>query len=119
MINKSKLALIATLVAMSVASPAFAQSFSKGDGTANNLPFAYGPNAPSPLGPSPLPSRRGKTGGLHDFGECRHSDEAIHVRTSIHHDAQRGPNTDPGLPGDTGVSGDCGTVYGIDELKCG
>ena len=24
--------------------------------------------------------------------------------------AQRGPNTDPGLPGETGVSGDCGTV---------
>src|ERR1700686_3096459 len=29
------------------------------------------------------------------------------------------PNTDPGLPGETGASGDCGTVYGIDGLKCG
>src|SRR5258707_15753169 len=32
---------------------------------------------------------------------------------------QRGPNTDPGLPGETGVSGACGIVYGIDGLKCG
>ena len=30
-----------------------------------------------------------------------------------------GPNTDPGLPGETGVSGDSGTVYGIDGLKVG
>ncbi len=43
MINTSKLALIAVLAAMSVASPAFAQSFNKGDGTGNELPFAYGP----------------------------------------------------------------------------
>ena len=44
MINTSKLALIAVLAAMSVASPAFAQSFNKGDGTGNNLPFIYGQN---------------------------------------------------------------------------
>jgi hypothetical protein len=43
MINKSKLALIAALLAMSVASPALAQSFDKSDGTGNSLPFAYGP----------------------------------------------------------------------------
>jgi hypothetical protein len=42
MISKSKIALIAAL-AVSIASPAFAQSFNKGDGTANELPFAYGP----------------------------------------------------------------------------
>jgi hypothetical protein len=49
MINTSKkLALIAVLAAMSVASPAFAQSFNKGDGTGNNLPFAYGPNGTKP-----------------------------------------------------------------------
>jgi hypothetical protein len=54
-----------------------------------------------------------------DFGEDGHSDEAIQVRTSIDPGAQRGPNTDPGLPGETGVSGDCGTVYGIDGLKVG
>ena len=50
MINKSKLALIAALVAMSAASPALAQAFSKGDGTGNNLPFTYGQNGTSPLG---------------------------------------------------------------------
>ena len=48
MINTSKLALIAVLAAMSAASPAFAQSFSKGDGTGNNLPFAYGPGGTKP-----------------------------------------------------------------------
>ena len=48
MINKSKLALIAALVAMSAASPALAQSFNKGDGTGNNLPFTYGQNGTKP-----------------------------------------------------------------------
>jgi hypothetical protein len=48
MINTSKLALIAVLAATSVASPAFAQSFNKGDGTGNNLQFAYGPGGTKP-----------------------------------------------------------------------
>ena len=48
MINTSKLALIAVLAAMSAASPALAQSFNKGDGTGNNLAFAYGPNGTKP-----------------------------------------------------------------------
>ena len=48
MVNTSKLTLIAVLAAMSVASPAFAQSFNKGDGTGNNLPFAYGSNGTKP-----------------------------------------------------------------------
>jgi hypothetical protein len=48
MINTSKLALIAVLAAISVASPALAQSFNKGDGTGNNLPFAYGPGGTKP-----------------------------------------------------------------------
>jgi hypothetical protein len=47
MISKSKIALIAAL-AVSIASPAFAQSFSKGDGTGNELPFAYGPGGTKP-----------------------------------------------------------------------
>jgi hypothetical protein len=44
MISKSKIAVIAAL-AVSIASPAFAQSFNKGDGTGNELAFAYGPGA--------------------------------------------------------------------------
>jgi hypothetical protein len=47
MTNTSKLALIAAL-AVSIASPAFAQSFNKGDGTGNELPFAYGLNGTKP-----------------------------------------------------------------------
>src|SRR5580693_8341791 len=49
MINTSKkLALIAVLAAMSVASPALAQSFDKSSGTGNELPFAYGPGGTKP-----------------------------------------------------------------------
>jgi hypothetical protein len=48
MINKSKLALIAVLAVVSAASPAFAQSFTKGDGTGNNLSFTYGPEGTKP-----------------------------------------------------------------------
>jgi hypothetical protein len=43
MINKSKFIMIAAVMTIAVASPAFAQSFSPGDGTGNVLPFAYGP----------------------------------------------------------------------------
>ena len=48
MINTSKLALIAVLAAMSVASPAFTQSFDRSSGTGNELPFAYGPGGTKP-----------------------------------------------------------------------
>jgi hypothetical protein len=41
MINKSKIAVIAVLVAMSAASPALAQAFSKGYGTGNATPYSY------------------------------------------------------------------------------
>jgi hypothetical protein len=45
MITKSKLALIAAIAVMTVASPAFAQSYDPADGTGNALPFAYGTGA--------------------------------------------------------------------------
>jgi hypothetical protein len=48
MINTSNLAIIAVLAVMSAATPALAQSFNKGDGTGNNLSFAYGPNGTKP-----------------------------------------------------------------------
>ena len=48
MINKSKLTVIATVAAISLASPAFAQSFDKSYGTGNELPFAYGPDGAKP-----------------------------------------------------------------------
>jgi hypothetical protein len=48
MMIKSKLTVIATVAAISLASPAFAQSFNKGDGTGNELPFAYGPDGAKP-----------------------------------------------------------------------
>jgi hypothetical protein len=48
MINTSKLALIAVLAVMSAATPALAQSFNKGDGTGNAMPFAYGPGGTKP-----------------------------------------------------------------------
>jgi len=44
MIDKSKLVLIVVLVAMSAASPALAQAFSKGYGTGNVAPYAFEPS---------------------------------------------------------------------------
>jgi len=41
MIKMSKLAIVAALVAVSVASPALAQSFNPRDGTGNSLPLQY------------------------------------------------------------------------------
>jgi hypothetical protein len=48
MINKSKLALIAALAAISFASPAFAQALNKGDGTGSVSTFAYGAGGSKP-----------------------------------------------------------------------
>jgi hypothetical protein len=48
MINRSKLALIAALAAISFASPAFAQALNKGDGTGSVSTFAYGPGGSKP-----------------------------------------------------------------------
>ena len=45
MMTKSKLALIAAIAVMTVASPALAQSYNPADGTGNVLPFAFGPGA--------------------------------------------------------------------------
>jgi hypothetical protein len=45
MMKKTTLALIAGLAATSIAGPAFAQSYNPSDGTANVLPFAFGPGA--------------------------------------------------------------------------
>jgi hypothetical protein len=44
MIEKSRLTLIITVVAVCIASPAFAQSFDSSDGTGNSLPTYYGPH---------------------------------------------------------------------------
>ena len=44
MIEKSRLMFIITVVAVCIASPAFAQSFDSSDGTGNSLPTYYGPH---------------------------------------------------------------------------
>jgi hypothetical protein len=75
MINKSKLALIAVL-AVGMASPAFAQSFNQADGTGNVLPFAYSVGGARPVyGPTAFSARESNTGshapigirGLYDY----------------------------------------------------
>jgi hypothetical protein len=63
MINKSKLALITVLAAMSVASPALAQAFSKGYGTGNVTPYSFEPSgtaAPQNGQTATRPSNAGK-----------------------------------------------------------
>jgi len=69
MINKSKLVLIAVLVAMSAASPAPAQAFSKGYGTGNVTPYAFEPNgtaAPQNGQAAARPSNAGKVAAHHN-----------------------------------------------------
>ncbi len=69
MINKSKLVLIAVLVAMGAASPALAQAFSKGYGTGNVTPYAFESNgtaAPQNGQTAARPSNAGKVAAHHD-----------------------------------------------------
>jgi hypothetical protein len=69
MINKSKLAVIAVLVAMSAASPALAQAFSKGYGTGNVTPYAFEPSgtaAPQNGQTAARPSNAGKVAARHN-----------------------------------------------------
>ena len=76
MINTSKLALVAVLAAMSVASPALAQSFDRSSGTGNELPFAYGPGGTKPTWTVPPQNER---------VAARPSDAGkIAVRKSVH-----------------------------------
>ena len=73
MINKLKLALIAALVAMSAASPAHAQAFSKGYGTGNVTPYAFEPSgtaSPQNGRTATRPSNPGKV-AVHQNGHVR------------------------------------------------
>ena len=45
MTKTTAFALAAALMAMGATAPAFAQSYNPGDGTGNELPFAFGPGA--------------------------------------------------------------------------
>ena len=73
MINESKLALIAVLAAMTVASPAFAQAFSKGYGTGNVTPYTFEPSgtaAPQNSQTAARPSNAGKV-AAHQNGHAK------------------------------------------------
>ncbi len=61
----SKLALIAAVAAVSIASPALAQSFNPRDGGANTLPFSYGAGGSRVYMGSGTPSQ--EQNGLHSF----------------------------------------------------
>ena len=77
MINKSKFIMIAAVMTIAVASPAFAQSFSPGDGTGNVLPFAYGPGG-TKLSPWALMDAR--RNHLYDYAYAPNS-----VRNALRH----------------------------------
>jgi hypothetical protein len=71
MIKMSKFAIIAAIAAVSIASPALAQSFNPRDGTGNMLPFSYGPGGArnymgSPAGAPAAVAQRDQS-GLHSF----------------------------------------------------
>jgi hypothetical protein len=65
MTKMSKLVLIAAAAAVSIASPALAQSFNPRDGTANVLPFSYSPGGARVFVGSGSPSQG--QNGLHAF----------------------------------------------------
>jgi hypothetical protein len=73
MINKSKLAVIAVLVAMSAASPALAQAFSKGYGTGNVTPYAFEPSGTAAPQNGQTAARQSNTGKVaaHQNGHAR------------------------------------------------
>ena len=73
MINESKLALIAVLAAMTVASPAFAQAFSKGYGTGNVAPYAFEPSGTAAPQNGQTAARRSNAGkvSVHQDGHGR------------------------------------------------
>jgi hypothetical protein len=73
MINKSKLALITVLAAMSVASPALAQAFSKGYGTGNVTPYSFEPSGTAAPQNGQTAARRSDAGkvSVHQNGHGR------------------------------------------------
>jgi hypothetical protein len=55
-----------------------------------------------------------------DSGQDQHARRRFPVRFRKEKNGfQPFPNTDPGLAGETGVSGEEGTMYGVDGLKTG
>jgi hypothetical protein len=67
MIRMSKLAIVGAIAAVSIASPALAQSFNPRDGTANLLPFSYGAGgAREYVGSAAVPAGQDQS-GLHSF----------------------------------------------------
>jgi hypothetical protein len=73
MINKSKLAVITVLAAISVASPALAQAFSKGYGTGNVTPYSFEPSGTAAPQNGQTAARRSNAGkvAVHQNGHGR------------------------------------------------
>jgi hypothetical protein len=83
MMTKSKLALIAAIAAVSIASPAFAQSFNPRDGTGNELPFSYGPGAARIFEGSAAPQQN--QNGLHSFAMVPRDQSGLHSFAMVPH----------------------------------
>jgi hypothetical protein len=78
MIRMSKLAVIAAVAAVSIASPALAQSFNPRDGGANTMPFSYGPGGTRVYigsGVSSAPAQ--EQNGLHSFASIPENRPAV------------------------------------------
>ena len=88
--NKSTLALLAAIVALGIASPASAQSFNKGDGTGNELSFAYGPNGIKPT--SPVEARSEQIAAVHQSTPDKVAvRQGGRERTALRQDRVQGP----------------------------
>jgi hypothetical protein len=67
MVTKSKIAVIAAVLGVLSASPAFAQSFDASDGTGNETPTYYGPNGGLHMGIAPHNQIAAHRSGLNAF----------------------------------------------------
>ena len=70
MLTKSKIAVIAAVLGMVSASPAFAQSFNRSDGTGNELPSYYDSQGGLHAGIAAV--QQNQTAGLNAFASVGH-----------------------------------------------
>ena len=82
MITKSKLAIIAAIAAVSIASPALAQSLNPRDGTGNVLPFSYGPDSTRLFAGSP--AAQPAQSGLHSFAQVQQGQRRLFAMVPRH-----------------------------------
>jgi hypothetical protein len=98
MIKMSKFAIIAAIAAVSIASPALAQSFNPRDGTGNMMPFSYGPGGSRVyMGSAAAPAPQQDQSGVHSFAQRDQS--GLHSFAMLPRDVPGTSSVNPGATG--------------------